>query len=447
MAIMRNASLALRALASNLDRETQRLQTQLSTMPGILQRGLARMPDELLALTLEWTVWMSDAGKARNPISLSHVSRRFRRAALALPAIWTDLDIMQGEAKRDLYLSRSRTAGLSFKHHSPHLHSTFTAFIDAHGWRLRSLDIYLCSNQVNFWKHLGMVWSAPAFPALKVLHLEGICGDDGEGAGMEVLSSWSIPVLRDLELDSVIPPPGFASTISTLLIRLEETDWDLASFVAFLDSLKMLKSLHVVCEDVAFISTDPSTRPVAHLSAVETFTLDVDLCSADLRAVMESLYLPAVSNMVVDLKSSEPVDISCLFLATTDFSSVRAFSLKLECQFIVDARTRHTVVDILLRHLRGLAHLCLSMPDAAEDVVFPISSWRNNSWKAIHNVRSIRLENCVRFDGECCVPFLRIPGPECTHSNLSRLEVVGCPLFNWRAFREKCPNVQIVWED
>ncbi|TDL21213.1 hypothetical protein BD410DRAFT_840682 [Rickenella mellea] len=109
--------------------------------PLVLEHGIKRLPDEVMAIIFEMGRHFIGGGPYEFGVCVSHVSRRFRRIALATPLLWTAIRDSYPENQIREFVSRSRQLDLVV---GMTVHSSARSFLKAlkntsHRWS--SLDI------------------------------------------------------------------------------------------------------------------------------------------------------------------------------------------------------------------------------------------------------------------------------------------------------------------
>ncbi|TDL21211.1 hypothetical protein BD410DRAFT_308177 [Rickenella mellea] len=110
------ARLCMKALNEAQRRLGKRLRRlRRLSKPLVLEDGIKRLPDDILAIIFEATRHFSGDGPNQFAVCLSHVSRRFRSVALATHLLWTTIRNNYGENQTREFISRSGRLDLDIK--------------------------------------------------------------------------------------------------------------------------------------------------------------------------------------------------------------------------------------------------------------------------------------------------------------------------------------------
>lgn len=442
-----STTIALVSLANAVKKERMRLQEQLSIMPRVLHNGIAALPNEILSQIVELSVFreINSYDRPRATKCLSAVSRRFRDLCLRLPAIWASFDSRQKEVTRRLYLQRSAPAGLSLSFFSNPGFPSFTETIAPHFQLVHELNVDIGEDDTWRWWEVEESSKNLAFPALRTLHLK-------TEEIFESSCQWTMPVLQVLSLANVIPRTGFSTTISSLKMCLTDGTyvgrWNLSSLAQFLRCLTGLIRLSLELEANKLESTVDGLQDIV-LSNVEEFDLSAELPDEYLRSFMGALHIPAVTTMAVQLYSvSDEVDavtshkLRAFFAIHSDFRFLKHFSFEVQ-EYISDGSDVNSAISIILGRLQFLSHLSLSDRSGKESHMLSI---HKDVYGSLRSLRSLQLEKCDSFDGSSCGFILGTLKSKVDRWDLFRLKVTECPTFNWRATKDKFPDLHFAWE-
>ncbi|TDL14661.1 hypothetical protein BD410DRAFT_809564 [Rickenella mellea] len=174
-------------------------------MPLVLEDGIRRLPDELLANIFELGHLSAD-DEDYALRGVSHVSLRFRTVSLKTPILWTKLSVTYTEAQIQTFLSRSG-----------------------------DLDLEIDTFHSN---------KSKIEPFLKIL---------GRYSHQWVeLFTWKMPALSHIECYSshFLPGVTFPAQLMTLEMTLEDTDAvDIGALAQALQSMRNLRNLSVQLSD------------------------------------------------------------------------------------------------------------------------------------------------------------------------------------------------------
>ncbi|KLO06371.1 hypothetical protein SCHPADRAFT_692754 [Schizopora paradoxa] len=172
---------ALEGVQTSASLLQQNIQLRLEPIISKLSNGIASLSDELIMLIFEFTVPVGEQilrkpyqpPQASQPILLSHVSRRFRNAALKTPQLWTTLDGHACRTEQEAFIARSgEESNLHIIIHASMYGSTASGFLD------------ICLPLARRWKTL-LVTSDGAWDTPNVVDalLRDIFGSRTGGAG------------------------------------------------------------------------------------------------------------------------------------------------------------------------------------------------------------------------------------------------------------------------
>ncbi|TDL19242.1 hypothetical protein BD410DRAFT_842165 [Rickenella mellea] len=179
---------ALNNLRQHLGKEIRSLERRC--VPLILEDGINRLPDELLAHTFEIGRFEEPVYDGEFSIVVSHVSGRFRRVALGTPRLWTGLSSSAHLDQTRAFISRSSHLELTVEESGygmvPVPTRSFLEVLEPLSSRWSMLEIS-SGVTVDVIQSLGIT----NFPRLRHIALK--CSSDTD------LSSWCIPSLSTIE--------------------------------------------------------------------------------------------------------------------------------------------------------------------------------------------------------------------------------------------------------
>ncbi|KDQ10103.1 hypothetical protein BOTBODRAFT_640799 [Botryobasidium botryosum FD-172 SS1] len=289
----------------------------------------ACLPDEILYIIFEFVVetrrWLYPPN-AREPLVLSHVSKRWRNIALRTPIIWTMVNSLNYSLV-ELFIARSQSAPLHIQLECAILYNTdgvvdiegeeLTPELRRHKFLLRrgrdSRDIIrllekLLIPQVHRWKTLQLtlvvpdnfeeLFASPA-PLLECFHYKNPKRSSVLSASpVPNLFSGQAPCLRELFLTRIYLP--FATSLYSGVSRLElqaiTFDLSLQQFVRGLGNCTSLSYLSL--GQLQFLDEGSplfsAPIPLPNLEKV-IVTLDTDV----IRDILSSIVIPASSHLVI----------------------------------------------------------------------------------------------------------------------------------------------------
>ncbi|TDL20749.1 hypothetical protein BD410DRAFT_790397 [Rickenella mellea] len=277
-------------VTDRLGRKIRRLEKR--TMPGVLEEGIRRLPDELLANIFELGHLSTDDGEYALQ-GVSHVSRRFRSVSLQTPIVWTRLSVIYPNAEIQAFVSRSGQLDLEID--TFHLSSSKLEAV------LKILGVYS-----HRWSHLHLFDPAvePAmerlglttFPRLNYLY---------HSCSVE-LFTWAMPLLSHIECHCWYFRPGatFAAQVTKFEISFEDMDVvDIGGLSEALQSMTNLQDLSVQladCRSVEYETDSNSLKP--HSIQIDKLTISMN--EGTLLEVAQGLY------DVLSFLTATTVDIS-----------------------------------------------------------------------------------------------------------------------------------------
>ncbi len=197
-----------------------------------LSKGIASIPDELVALIFKCATHQeSTLGET---VRLSHVSKRFRRIALAEHCLWTTLrSDWRTEALETCIARNGHNTDLHVVVHliGEGTHLVLSTFIDvcwptASRWKTLTLS----EGEINFESSFGEELAVGVLKAmnglqllrLHELHLRYYEDSTGDGFESRFNPSWNAPNLRVLRCFECVPAPSNAfSALTSVVISID----------------------------------------------------------------------------------------------------------------------------------------------------------------------------------------------------------------------------------
>ncbi|TDL21215.1 hypothetical protein BD410DRAFT_308218 [Rickenella mellea] len=204
--------------------------------PLVLEDGIKRLPDDVLAIIFEITRQFSGDSPGQISVCLSHVSRRFRHVALATPSLWTTIhDSYWGSQIRE-FISRSGCLDLDVKMHNGLCTGWFLNVLQDTSHRWSSFDII-----EDVTEGLMMELGITNLPRLR--HLTYTCAVE--------LSTFSLPRLSQVDgWGWGLPAESYLlSNLTHVEFRLSEEDQDIVDLATTLQNMKNLQDLSFLLED------------------------------------------------------------------------------------------------------------------------------------------------------------------------------------------------------
>ncbi|KDQ10101.1 hypothetical protein BOTBODRAFT_501364 [Botryobasidium botryosum FD-172 SS1] len=289
----------------------------------------ARLPDEILYIIFELVVETRRylyPPKAREPLRLSHVSRRWRNIAIHTPLIWTMINSLNYSLV-ELFVARSQSAPLHIQLDCAVMYSA-EGDVDSEGEELapdlrrhkfllrrgrdsreiiRLLEELLIP-QIHRWKTLQLtlvvpdnfeeLFASPA-PLLESFRCDNPKRSSVLSASLSHnLFSGHAPRLRKLYLTRIHLPfaPTLYSGVSSLEFQAITFDLSLQQFVRGLGDCVSLSYLSLGQLSFLHESSPLSSAPIS-LPNLETFIamLDMDV----MRDIFASIVIPASSSLII----------------------------------------------------------------------------------------------------------------------------------------------------
>ncbi|KLO04815.1 hypothetical protein SCHPADRAFT_933899 [Schizopora paradoxa] len=325
---------ALLETASEIQHEYERCLTPVLSK---LSKGIAAIPDELLALIFKHNA--ATYGR-KQAIRLSHVSRRFRGVALSEHNLWTTLH--SGARKEELETFALRSGQDTGLHIVVRNHPGLSVpkfFLDAclavsHRWK--SLDIEETSHDFVPPEVRSLMWdlkmdegSHMHLPRLEELRIASIQRNElgprlGTQSPVHVRQkfAWTSPRLRKLELEnfSLFYTSAFASLISYSYTF--ELEWDCDSRIkelhSFLAETSSISTLRLDFSNFIGLSEDEFHLPDIHCRSVTS----LDLCFSEytfgeraeefIAALTKALHVPNVQelSLAVNFRYADVVNLN-----------------------------------------------------------------------------------------------------------------------------------------
>ncbi|KDQ14671.1 hypothetical protein BOTBODRAFT_174531 [Botryobasidium botryosum FD-172 SS1] len=282
----------------------------------------ACLPDEILYIIFEFVVesrrWLYPS-RAREPLRLSHVSRRWRNIALRTPIIWTMVNSLNYSLV-ELFIARSQSAPLHIRLECAVFYTTeegLTPDLCRHKFILqRGRDSHkitrllekLLIPHIHRWKTLQLALVVPdnfgQLFALPAPLLEYFYYNNPERSSMlsasstHNLFSGHAPCLRELSLTRIYLPfaTSLYSGVSGLELQAITFDLSLQQFVRGLGDCASLS--HLSLGQLQFLDEgSPLISAPISLPNLEKITVALDMDV--MRDILSSIVIPASSHLVI----------------------------------------------------------------------------------------------------------------------------------------------------
>lgn len=283
----------LRTSAGLLQQETR---LRLRPIISKLSYGIASLPDEVLMLIFEFTVPAEERperGQLHQSVLLSHVSRKFRNAALKTHRIWTTLDGNAYRNELETFISRSGNNSdlyiLLDASLTGYIVATFLEMCLPLAPRWKSISVTSNGDWQAFGTVDGLLWkifysntgevNERVFPRLGRLSIKKIGDVRLNATGDKFEPRSEIPSLHQLQCDGYTPTlslaycnvTSFSSTISTASASY---DSDLEDLCLLLTSLRALIDLSLtIRSSTIYQETPDSIRALCQTVTSLTLTL------------------------------------------------------------------------------------------------------------------------------------------------------------------------------
>lgn len=318
------------ALASVLREMDEAIATvQAKVMPRILKRGIATLPDELLARILELA---GGGGPFRRSTLLSLVNLRFRSLMLKLPIMWAHINVPGMSSEMTTFsLERSANAGLdvdvdlTFVCDSDSRMALDDLFPHAGRWRKVSLimDGRMVFNQDET-SYLGRRFADMDLPELESLHVHSTSpftpvaeeGNASYAQDVHFYATCAMSSLRQMLSGNFIPRPFVgAENLHHLTVNLSTSTtgqtqtWDFNELLMFLSACPVLTDLALSFRSADSLPVSVSAGSVKMFN-LERLSIDVvnDSSKEQIGLLLRAMDAPNIENMSVTLDQLLPLN-------------------------------------------------------------------------------------------------------------------------------------------
>lgn len=248
------------------------------------------VPDDILAMIFE-KAFESAPWSTRYLASVNH---HFRNVALSLPKLWSVIPAFQGKEAFNLYLARSRDAGLTVD--LGNVLSWYGKEMMRRTQRWESVKITHKDNE-------GVNLQSLSCPRTKTISVELLHGAGNPRRFEEFSIEWKLPALRHLTFRNATPAllPSVLANLTSLELRLEShttlcpfSNSTLLRQLNFMDSLQVL-SLTLHC--TKFGEESPSL--LCDLSSLIDFNIDLsdEVDTHGLRTFLDKINMKSVRRL------------------------------------------------------------------------------------------------------------------------------------------------------
>ncbi|TDL21203.1 hypothetical protein BD410DRAFT_789956 [Rickenella mellea] len=343
----------------------------------VLEDGIKRLPDDVLSIVIEMAHHSGEFESSQFPVGVSHVSRRFRRVALATPSLWTTIHEGYGESQIREFISRSGRLDLDVKLHCGYGSTSILNDFKDTSYRWSSLDL-IEDNAEYLMVQMGIT-DLPRLQHLTYTYPVG-------------LSTISMPMLSQVKgWGSLLPAGGrFLSKLTHVEFNLWEEEAGLESLAATLRSMTNLQDLSFVLEHCTVADEVPSVDV-----ALKPRSVHIDRLAISIHGDMQE-YSAVLFDALMHFRPST-LELSMCSIASDKFffnSEGDWFPygsvIKLKIPQTMDVMT--TLADVMEN--------CDIVKTVYFDVIKARSprwarrQWNDGDWKRIRSLDHLRFTNC-----------------------------------------------------
>lgn len=284
---------------------------------SILIRGIAELPDELLALIFE-LAYDNDTEGSRLAIQLSHVCRRFRAIALHTPRLWSTLTTTQRIDEYQTFISRLRTALLTIIIDNPsHLREAsstlLTDFMDTVFTLTDRWGEFRCQSTLMLdsedWEALLQITNINL--VLPRLHTLSLFGSSREWY-WDYWSHWNMPGLRHFQSQNAVPTRVNSTSLVSCELEFGPfrfTVVEINRLLALLQACSALQTLALNLDSIHDTGLN-SEIEVALLGRLKTLTIRVVVQSSSetIRAIISNIVMPLLERIDYDIELQTDFD-------------------------------------------------------------------------------------------------------------------------------------------
>ncbi|TDL23549.1 hypothetical protein BD410DRAFT_802772 [Rickenella mellea] len=363
----------LTKLRDKLGKKIRTLQRRSN--PLILEDGIRRLPDELLARIFE--IGHLSTGKCDASLRASHVSSRFRQIALQTPLLWTRINARYTKEQMQTFLSRAGNLGLDvICRFCPRKGNPFLDVVGSLSSRWASLTI-MDFSQASMISGAGLT----AFPNLKYI--------SQYYAGPK-LSEWDMPSLSHHVGRSVSISNQQLSQLTSLEVHFVEDYLDVPSLARAFYQAKNLQDLSlrfINCKPEYTPSLKAEEIPPPHSFSVNSLKITISGDGSVVHDFIQPMNsaLAHLSPLEVDI-SLESTPITCLYDARGEIFP-HGSTIKLRIARSCD------LLDILARLVRR-CDIARSVHFEAPMGYFSAKTLQTCDWSDFSSLRHLRFQNC-----------------------------------------------------
>lgn len=259
---------------------------------------------------------------------------------------------------------------------------------------------------------------------------------------LHVYSSWTMPELRHLRTENLIPHACLAANLTSFYMSCPIAEnVDMVALMAFLESCSQLVRLTVLFFEV---KADETALPVIELPMLRKFSLSVysrptEECAKNL---MLALRMPNLLEMSLDLHV-KPRDVDDLYDLLKDmlpldkehYSSIQDFRIKVDWS---RREKLYSPLDVVGDKIPDVRHLSIDAPPVDVPIPHEAEPWRM--------LQSLTIENCARFCPDDFGTLLEYLAEGPAWSDLKTIKIKGCPHFQDNCLEERAVG-RLIWVD
>ncbi|TDL21204.1 hypothetical protein BD410DRAFT_308135 [Rickenella mellea] len=376
----------------------------------VLEDGINRLPNEILAIVFEMTRHFSGNSQNQFPVCVSHVSRRFRRVALATPSLWTTIHDSYRENQIREFISRSGQLDLEIKMHSDSGIEFFLIVVKDTSHRWSSFDI-IDDDTEDLMVQLGIT----DLPRLR--HLTYTYPVE--------LSSFSIPRLSHIEGWGWVLPAEtwFLSKLTHVQFHLSEEDEVIEDLAATLHCMENLPDLSFKLRHCRVENSSPSNNtayPKPRSVRIDRLAITIVGEMHDSPLLFDALMHLRPSTVELSINSLSP-ERFLVNSAGTFFPYGSA--IKLQISQTIDVM--ETLVE-LLTNCGIVKTVHFDAPMGKGPLVWRWPRLDKDEWERIRSLDRLRFVNCDLFTESEVETLTNNLLPNGAEKGLQSLEIISC---------------------
>ncbi|KLO15417.1 hypothetical protein SCHPADRAFT_267308 [Schizopora paradoxa] len=456
---MKSVLATLKSITKSLENHVERATENV--VPEIRARGLASLPDELLARIFDFyyqdylVKFYPRSDYSMNPPPrkvLPKVCKRFRRLAHHLPALWEIVRLGDGVDEIKLFKKKCESPRVCIQLSADTNANDVQNFLDtAHGhnhWEELHLDFEDDAWAVRIFEMMGpnISFDFSSLDSLSIISR----GYDAEEAFIpslfpkkccEAFSEWQLYGLSSLFLTNIIPEPNVSlSDLEEISITLGCVEgmpegiyeWDMRKLVDFIASLRSLQSLTIKFDAAETSNTNQNLLEVGRscrLTKLSSLSMTIrgGTDPLVLKQFVDMVDMPKLKTLDLDIhwdQTHEPaLYINALFKPSPSAVRTLPFVEKASLR-IQHSGGKHYSGSTIFRALPKLSTLSLATPGFQ----LPYFSLFKDEFGCFEDLHTLRLDNCR----EHCPNHLVHSLPSDKRQSrtplqkLHTLELVGC---------------------